>query len=349
MVPYYQDETVMLYNGNALEVLKELPERSAWCCVTSPPYWGLRDYGIPPSTWPDGWVGCHGLEPEIEMYVEHEVMIFRELRRVLHNEGTLWLNLGDTYMGSWGGYCCNTPGGQREKHAEKFDREYFKIKDHPRPPSSFVKNSFRRDRAPREDDPHKSAPGLKAKDMAGIPWRVAFALQADGWYLRCDIIWHKPNPMPESVRDRPTKSHEYLFLLAKSEVYHYDFEAIKEDAKTDSHKKPAKRGEFNGKTEAIEGRNSFRALQEKRNKRSVWTVPTLGFPDAHFATFPPDLIKPCIIAGCPKGKTVIDPFSGSGTTSHVAKELGRKAIAIDLNPGYLEMNKNRIVQEVLPL
>jgi DNA modification methylase len=336
MVPYYQDETVTLYNGNALDVLKELPERSAWCCVTSSPYWGLRDYGIQPSNWPDGWVGCHGLEPEIEMYVEHEVMIFRELRRVLHNEGTLWINLGDTYMGSWGGYRANSPGGQREKHAEKFDREYFKIKDHPRPPSSFCRN---RRRTPREDDPHKSAPGLKAKDMAGVPWRVAFALQADGWYLRCDIIWHKPNPMPESVRDRPTKSHEYLFLLAKSEIYYYDFEAIKE---------PVTGGRFKNKQNESFS-SSVSELVNFRNKRSVWTIPTLGFPDAHFATFPPDLIKPCILAGCPKGKTVIDPFSGSGTTAHVAKELGRKAIAIDLNPGYLEMNKNRIVQEVLPL
>jgi len=352
MDPYYKDESVTIYHGNALNVLRELPERSAYCCVTSPPYWGLRNYGIPDSTWLDGWVGCHGLEPTIELYVAHEVEIFRELRRVLHNEGTLWLNLGDTYI------CSN------------YNRPI-------RPTGPNGRPSFRSDRRPREDDPHKSAPGLKNKDMAGIPWRVAIALQADGWYLRCDIIWHKPNPMPESVRDRPTKSHEYIFLLAKSEQYHYDFYAIKEpvtggahargdglnpkaiktpngwDTDKGSHGSFHKDGRGTGNRYKVKQNESFSAaccdLVETRNKRSVWTVPTFANPEAHFATFPPDLIKPCILAGCPKGKTVIDPFFGSGTTAYVAKELGRKAIGIDLNSDYLEMSKKRIAQEVLPL
>jgi DNA modification methylase len=348
MQPYYQDKSITLYQGNALDVLRDLPERSAYCCVTSPPYWGLRDYGIPPSVWPDGWTGCHGLEPSVEQYVEHDVMIFRELRRVLHDEGTLWLNLGDTYMGSWGNYSPTGKGGQRNKETERFNREAYSDTTF-RPPSSLIKKpSFRRDRMPREDDPHKMAPGLKPKDLAGIPWRVALALQADGWYLRCDIIWHKPNPMPESVRDRPTKSHEYLFLLSKSDQYYYDFDAIKEPVTGGAHVSIGSGDRY--KVKQIESFSSACCnLVESRNKRSVWTVPTFPFPDAHFATYPPALIKPCILAGCPAGKTVIDPFSGSGTTAHVAKELGRKAIGIDLKTEYLEMAKSRTIQEVLQL
>lgn len=342
---YYQDQSVTLYQGNALDVLRELPERSAHCCVTSPPYFGLRNYGIPQSLWPDGWTGCHGLEPTIEMYVAHEVAIFRELRSVLHDEGTLWLNLGDTYACS--NYTCHT-----------------------RPTGPKGQPSFRSDRRPREDDPHKAFVGLKEKDLIGIPWRVALALQADGWYLRCDIIWHKPNAMPESVRDRPTKSHEYIFLLSKSEKYYYDFDAIKEPVTGGAHdrgdgvnpkaKTPGKNSRIHQDRDPAhkEARHqkqneSFSAavcgLVEIRNKRSVWTVPTFPNPEAHFATFPPDLIKPCILAGCPKGAVTIDPFCGSGTTLKVSKYLNRKSIGIDLKTEYLEMTKNSVIQEVLDL
>jgi DNA modification methylase len=675
--PYYHDETVTLFHGNALDVLRELPEGSARCCVTSPPYWGLRDYSIPPSVWPDGWTGCHGLEPTIEMYVEHEVVIFREVRRVLTDDATLWVNLGDTYAA-----------------ARSYQVPDNKHKD--------VGNKMG----------HCVPSGLKQKDLIGIPWRTALALQADGWYLRCDIIWclsggttvyvrtqkgdmpmtlkdmarldpstvqlwngerwtqllgmsksnrqateltlvlrsgerisctpthrfptarglleasqikvgdclfrtrlpepdmpkspehisddaawfaglylaegsmaddtiqisghakeierwkriqrvaaayggsatrtitgnsmnirlygkmlvglvsefvsgkiainkhispvvwrygnkflseyirgyldgdgcweeknqrwrlgfcrnyaleqdlrtacsrlgwmltlnprmaryqngvrpsfrgevridrsghhnersrndvvrierarcrhvygvgvednphlfalssgilthnSKPNPMPESVRDRPTKSHEYIFLLSKSERYHYDFEAIKEPVTGSAHVRgdginpkakktpsgwdtgPGNHNQLIGRYKApgknsrihqdrdpahMEARHqrqneSFSAavcgLVDSRNKRSVWTVPTFANPNAHFATFPPNLIRPCILAGCPSGGTVIDPFSGSGTTALVAKEFGRKAIGIDMNTEYLDMTIKRTAQEVLPL
>ena len=265
-----------IYNMDCLEGLKQLPDNSINCCVTSPPYWGLRDYGVEEQI---------GLEKTPEEYVEKMVEVFREVKRVLKPEGTLWLNLGDCYITSPPGN--KTPpkdldGNYRRKqerqlgHGESREAIYQKIK----------------------------YSGLKQKDLVGIPWRVAFALQADGWYLRQDIIWHKPNPMPESVKDRCTKAHEYIFLLAKSARYYYDNEAIKEDAKPESEKR-YKSTFYTGKKE-ISGQGrpgnasntpGYKKWTGKRNKRSVWTVPTQPFPEAHFATFPPDLIKPCILAG----------------------------------------------------
>lgn len=275
----------VILTGDALEWLRQLPDNSVNTCVTSPPYWGLRDYGI------DGQIG---LEETPEAYVERMIAVFREVRRVLRDDGTLWLNLGDSYAGSGKGA--------------------WKVKD--RQKEVYI---------PDPDSPQCRLPkvpsGLKPKNLIGIPWRVAFALQADGWYLRSDIIWYKPNAMPESVRDRPTKAHEYIFLLTKSERYYYDADAIKEDAVSGNPNRP------------------------KRNKRTVWTVSTKPFKGAHFATFPPDLIEPCILAGCPEGGIVLDPFFGAGTTGLVARRHNRNFIGIELNPQYVEIAKNRIKGE----
>lgn len=320
--------------GDCRETLRAMDSESVQCCVTSPPYFGLRDYGC------DGQIG---LEESPNLFVAEIVNVFREVRRVLSNDGTLWLNLGDTYAA--GGLGCGAEGcKQRTNHGSVNGVHIQK--------------------------PRKAPEGLKPKDLVGIPWRVAFALQADGWYLRSDIIWHKPNPMPESVTDRPTKSHEYLFLFAKSERYYYDSEAIKEPSIFGDPRSPTaaysgkndfregkrpiresvRRGGFNGKTNELEGREAFRAITDFRNKRSVWTVATHPYKDAHFATYPPQLIAPCILAGSRHGDTILDPFGGSGTTGMVALELGRKAILCELNPEYAELAKQRCnVTPGLPL
>jgi DNA modification methylase len=308
-----------LLHGDALTMLKTLPDESVNCCVTSPPYWGLRDYGV------DGQLG---LERTPEEYASKMVEVFREVKRVLKKEGTLWLNLGDSYNGSGKG-----PGGTSSKLGNVLQSQ--------------------------EMNCLSNAPGLKPKDLVGIPWRVAFALQADGWHLRQDIIWHKPNPMPESVTDRCTKAHEYMFLLSKSARYYYDNEAIKE-RQAESSAERALYG-WNGRND--DGSNGARTgagirkmkesgmsmgeaglipLDGMRNKRSVWTVTTKPFKEAHFATFPPDLIEPCILAGCPEGGTVLDPFFGSGTTGLVCSRLNRQYIGIELNGEYIEMARRRI-------
>lgn len=284
--------SVRILLGDVREKLRELPDESVHCVVTSPPYFGLRDYGVE---------GQIGLEPTPAEFVAVMVDVFREVRRVLRKDGTLWLNLGDSYAS--GG-----KGGGGSFMAERGDAAW---------QSRSQVNGWR------------SPPtGLKHKDLIGIPWRVAFALQADGWYLRQDIIWAKPNPMPESVTDRCTKAHEYLFLLSKSARYHYDAEAISE---------PCAWGEGQRVV------NDYGTeLEGGRNKRSVWEVATQPFKEAHFATFPPDLIEPCIKAGCPKGGCVLDPFGGAGTTGLVADRLQRDAILIELNPAYAEIARNRI-------
>lgn len=286
----YRDNAVTLYQVDARQL--PLPDGFVHCCVTSPPYWGLRDYGI------DGQIG---LEATPEEYVASMVEVFREVRRVLRDDGTLWLNLGDTYMGGRSGGVGN---------------------------SSLTSGcNHRAARAAWEAQggrSHRVASGLKRKDLVGIPWRVAFALQADGWWLRSDIVWHKTNPQPESVQDRPTRTHEYMFLLSKSVRYYYDADVIKEPAA---------------------GAGSV----EQRNRRSVWTVSQQPYSGAHFATFPPKLIEPCILAGCPAGGTVLDPFVGSGTAMYVAKELGRKGVGCDLNVDYLELARKRLAQGVLPI
>jgi DNA modification methylase len=319
------------YTGDALAILKTMPSESVHCCVTSPAYWGLRDYGVE---------GQIGLEQTPEEYVNKLVNVFREVKRVLRNDGTLWLNLGDTYMG--GGR-----GGDPEHNKEA------------RQQCSKSKPSWKNIE-------------LKSKDLVGIPWMVAFALRADGWYLRQDIIWSKTNPMPESVTDRCTKSHEYIFLLSKSKKYYYDAAAISESVANSTvkrlsqdleHQKGSKRvqGKTNGNMKAVAPRyggnkytntpdvfnrtksGNIYEYKDRRNKRSVWTISTKPFKGAHFAVFPPDLVKPCILAGSPMGGVVLDPFGGSGTVAMVASELGRDSIYIDLNPQYTDMAKLREV------
>lgn len=319
---------VQIITGDCREVLRTLPNDSVHCVVTSPPYWGLRDYGMAAQI---------GLEPSPEGFVREMVGLFHEVHRVLRSDGTLWLNLGDSYM-----------GGGRGGGAENCKQ--------------------RTNVGSLDAAPNQRVIGYKQKDLVGVPWMVAFALRADGWWLRQDIIWSKPNPMPESVTDRCTKAHEYLFMLSKSERYYYDQEAIKEPAIYSGLANQDESGfkdprSFNGKHKA-----GYRSADKQRghgrrhagfndrwddmeraeqcsgmrNKRSVWEVATQAFSEAHFATFPPALIEPCILAGCPKGGIVLDPFGGAGTTGLVADRYGRSAILIELNPEYAEMARRRI-------
>jgi len=304
-----------IITADVLDGLAQLPDASVHCCVTSPPYWGLRDYGDE---------GQLGLEPTPEAYVENMVHVFREVRRVLRDDGTLWLNLGDSYV--------SNPASSNRAHG--FNRRSGKSNPSDAPANAVNAIGGR-------------ASGLKPKDLVGIPWRVAFALQADGWWLRSDIIWAKPNPMPESVRDRPTKAHEYIFLLSKCDRYFYDAEAISEPAETagmiggfTSYQADGANVKPTGNQIPERGRNYVRP--STRNRRTVWTIATRAFPEAHFAVFPPDLPEICIKAGCPKGGTVLDPFAGAGTTLMVALRLGRSAIGIELNPEYAEMARRRI-------
>jgi DNA modification methylase len=297
--------------GDALTVLSEMEDQSVNCCVTSPPYFGLRDYGE------DGQLG---LERTPEEYVANLVAVFREVHRVLRDDGTLWLNLGDSY---------NTAGrvghGTRQGYKQGTNRASATGADHCRP----------------------SVDGLKEKDLIGIPWMVAFALRADGWYLRSDTIWSKPNPMPESVTDRPTKAHEYVFLMSKSQQYYYDAEAIKEPCVgQNAHDTtgPGYHAPGQSPNTGSRGGNGTKT----RNRRSVWTVATQPYKGAHFATFPEKLIEPCVLAGCPTNGTVLDPFAGSGTTGAVAKRLGRGFIGIELNPDYIGLCEERIAKVVVP-
>ena len=289
-------------------------------CVTSPPYWGLRDYGH------DGQLG---LESTPEQYVANIVEVFREVKRVLRDDGTLWLNIGDSYAGG-GGFAPNAPTNQARAAGDKDAWGKFN-------PAGMDRMSSRTGTGKLA-----IAAGLKHKDLVGIPWMLAFALRADGWYLRQDIIWHKPNPMPESVTDRCTKAHEYLFLLSKSERYFYDNEAMQEKAVCNRMRGPA----LHGDTISTNGNGglSRRSPQETRNRRSVWTVNTRPYRGAHFATFPPALIEPCILAGCPKGGTVLDPFGGSGTTAEVALKNGRSVVLNELNPEYIKLAEARIAE-----
>ncbi|WP_339193150.1 site-specific DNA-methyltransferase [Paenibacillus sp. FSL W8-1287] len=370
----------MILQGNCIEVMPQLEAESFNICVTSPPYWALRDYGLPPTYWPEvtytpmpglppitvpEWIGCLGLEPTPEMFVAHMVLVFREVWRLLRKDGTLWMNFGDSYAKA------GIPGlgdptiGDRNLGGMKV-------------PSRSIPNE------------------LKPKDLIGIPWRVAFALQADGWYLRMDNIWSKPNCMPESVTDRPTKAHEYMFLLSKSERYYYDGEAIKEALASSSIARlsqdlEGQRGsdranggaKINGRMKAVGGSlgafgppqsrrrsgNKERKYGEERdrpgsqlgasipwegstrNKRSVWTVPTAQFTEAHFATFPEKLIEPCILAGAPVGGRVLDPFGGSGTTLKVALENNRECTIIEMGLQYVEIAERRtaVIQPTLNL
>jgi DNA modification methylase len=377
MKPFFEAVHGALYQGDALTVLRELPPASVQCCITSPPYWGLRDYGAP---------GQIGLEDTPEAHVESLLAVFSEVKRVLKDDGTLWINYGDTYL------CQQGNGFNGNKRLDAANRA-IKVK---RP--------------------------VSPKNLLGLPWRLAFALQSDGWFLRSDIIWHKPNPMPESVKDRPVRAHEYIFLFSKRAKYFYDWEAVREpaaalcahDVTGPGYAAPGQKAQTGSRLQSAQALSFARAVNEPdrpgqsspqhrpnrsnaypcprnnpmrdvprltprnrkafrgggkyvhgqsfdntavventvsgdapnetymRNKRDVWTVPTFGCPDAHFATFPPALIEPCIRAGSRPGDTVLDPFMGSGTTGMVARNLHRRWIGVELNPEYCALCLKRI-------
>lgn len=331
-----------IITGDALESLKALPDESIDCCVTSPPYWGLRDYGVE---------GQIGREKSPEEFAAVLVTVFREVRRVLKEQGTLWVNLGDSYASAWPCSRVNAVGNGSLENGK------------------------------RENRPSRLPSGTKEKDLIGIPWLVAFALRADGWYLRSDIIWAKPNCMPESVTDRPTRSHEYIFLLSKNRDYFYDADAIRNPPSPELLKqieegyngKATKDFSESGVQDASETKsriieNARKKIDKQRghsrrhdgfndrwdnlskeeqmalgsNKRDVWTVAPANYKDAHFATFPPDLITPCILAGSRAGGTILDPFAGSGTTGQVALEHGRNFVGIELNPSYVKLIEARL-------
>lgn len=320
-----------ILTGDCRETLKTLQDGSVNCCITSPPYFGLRCYGHEKQI---------GKEKTPEAFVAELVSVFREVKRVLRDDGTLWLNLGDSYAANRTYQVPSTKGGPKHSPAQG-DCGASKVPD-----------------------------GLKPKDLIGIPWMVAFALRADGWYLRQDIIWSKPNPMPESVTDRCTKAHEYIFMLSKSARYYYDHEAIKTPAKNPDDDIRRLNQQKNGnKSEPSDLQNGLRPRPDKQrghsrrhagfndrrdgmtgaeqrslgaNKRSVWHVVTRPYKGSHFATFPPDLIRPCVLAGCPAGGTILDPFGGSGTTAQVANEHERNAVLCELNPEYIPLIEKRL-------
>ncbi|MCK5606596.1 site-specific DNA-methyltransferase, partial [Candidatus Pacearchaeota archaeon] len=387
--PYFKTDNGALYQGDALKVLSGIDSESVQCCITSPPYWGLRDYGVK---------GQLGLEKTPEEYVSKMVEVFREVRRVLRKDGTLWLNMGDYYATGAGKH--KNAGGEVKGRWGHDNKRRF-TKDFPQQQPN---------RLPLE--------GLKQKDLVGIPWRVAFALQSDGWWLRQDIIeeveiycpccgwqleeriwrhgqdreiiWKKPNPMPESVTDRCTKSHEYIFLMSKSAQYSYDNEAIKEPVGPKGNANSFRGGAYcngninnallgkrtisgntkvatYGKHSIMDPQSSGRRMVEnvkraraegaghdnmfgtKRNKRSVWTVATKPYKEAHFATFPPDLILPCILAGTAEGQTILDPFAGSGTVWEVCEKYNRKSANIELSVEYCQLIKTRIINKTRQL
>lgn len=296
--------------GDALSLLAEFPADSIDCCVTSPPYYGLRDYGI------DGQLG---LEETPDEYVAKLVAIFGQVKRVLKPEGTLWLNLGDSYG------CANNRNNAARQVSNCSDT------------SRDVSLQF-------DVGTYRKLPGIKQKDLLGIPWMVAFALRADGWYLRQDIIWHKPNPMPESVTDRCTKAHEYVFLFSKNKSYYFDHTAMREPSVDPKRAGKLERSFSTSNADVSLRQDTGRAVvrTEFRNMRSVWNIATTPYKGAHFATFPPKLIAPCVMAGCPVGGVVLDPFGGSGTTAGVAEANGRNSILIELNPEYAALVDDRV-------
>ncbi len=367
--------SVKILIGDVRAMLKTLPDESVHCVVTSPPYYGLRDYQT--AAWEGGDASCNhahvrdssglkdvsarqsghakkserltrelcrcgatrvdlqiGLESSPREFIETMVDVFREVKRVLRKDGTCWVNMGDSYAGSWGAQ--GRPNGENGQMANRSVTSARQIEAHPKLEgrTGTIGADW----------------GMKPKDKMLMPHRLAIALCDDGWWVRDDIVWAKPNPMPESVRDRCTKAHEYIFLLAKGPKYYFDADAIAEEStfnsvdwnedgtpKRESHK----RGEFGGKN-VEPGKEAFRTIAPTRNKRSVWTIVSQPFPEAHFATFPPELPEICIKAGCPAGGTVLDPFGGAGTTGLVADRLQRNAILIELNPVYAEMARKRI-------
>lgn len=372
--------TILL--GDTRQRLADIPAGTIQTCVTSPPYWGLRDYGT--ASWDGGDPACDhqgkpmatkaninrncgtgndvknatarefykdicgkcgatridsqiGLEQTPDEYVEQMVAVFREVKRVLRDDGTLWLNLGDSYVGGKGqsGSMGGDYQASRNDSGASLNMAHQTL-------------GGQKQTRPTDDRAMMRSAGLKMKDLVGIPWRVAFALQADGWWLRQDIIWHKPNPMPESVTDRCTKSHEYLFLLTKSAKYHFDHVAIQEPAKWSEEKRAGKgRLTYDGKRQGDQGtgQETFVAIKDMRNRRSVWTIPTKPFKGAHFAVMPEALVEPCILAGSQPGDTILDPFTGSGTVACVALRHGRNFIGTELNPEYVNIAQQRITND----
>jgi len=320
--------------GNALDVLRTLPADRFQCCVTSPPYYGLRDYGHPDQL---------GLESTPEEYVARMVEVFREVRRVLRPDGTLWLNIGDGYAGSGRGGYEGVNSGLDGSGCHQRDSRSAKLVQATRPRAGFHSSQVAAGVIGRRHVP--PPPGIKEKDLIGIPWMLAFALRADGWWLRADIIWSKPNPMPESVKDRTTKAHEYVFLLAKSKSYFYDADAIA-DPSTWSDQGRSSR---DPSPTNVPGAPPHRGLRDdaptgQRNARSVWTISPKPFGGAHFAVMPPELAERCVLAGSRLGDEVIDPFLGSGTVGMVADRNGRRWFGIELQPDYEPIIRQRTSQ-----
>ena len=291
--------------GDCRETLKTI-DTKAQMCVTSPPYYGLRNYG--------GEDKQIGMEQTPEEYIQQLVEVFRSVRDVLHDDGTLWLNIGDTY------YNYRSDGNYPKQTVSRTKQDL--------PDFSPVRGN--------------KLHNLKSKDLIGIPWMLAFALRADGWWLRQDIIWNKPNPMPESVKDRCTKSHEYIFLLSKSKQYFYDNEAIKEPLKQDWGERDRTSGKYHNPGTGLQPHSGLTKSYDRKNKRSVWTVTNKPYKGAHFACFPPDLIEPCILAGSREGDIVLDPFMGSGTTAMVAKKHNRNYLGCELHEDYASLQTDRI-------
>jgi len=339
--------------GDCREVLKALPDKSVNCCVTSPPYFGLRDYGH------DDQIG---LEATPEEYVNTLVEVFREVRRVLWDDGTLWLNLGDSYQAS--SYGKSENNDPKNNKTVGMNKRTVRICEHCGNEYTGTMNQrfCSKQCAGYDNTPRIKKGVLQPKQLIGIPWRVAFALQADGWYLRQDIIWHKPNPMPESVKDRCTKAHEYIFLLSKNKKYYYDIGSIREPLAASTLNdirsgckagRPGKKAHLlvqngtHGKGGIGDPTKTRAELMNinGRNKRSVWTVNTKPYREAHFATFPIELITPCILAGCPESGTVLDPFGGSGTVGEFCRHNNRNAVLIELNPEYEPLIKSRVMSD----
>ena len=312
--------TNTILQGDVRHLLLTLPDKSIQCCVTSPPYFGLRNYGMDEQI---------GVEPTPQEFVAELVKVFREVRRVLKDDGTLWLNLGDSYV--------NHPSSAVNRNGVTGTL-------------NNGKSEFPCRVGTRGSQQRKTIPtGLKPKDLIGIPWRVARALQEDGWYLRQDIIWHKTTCMPESVKDRCTKNHEYLFLLAKSRSYYFNAEAIKTPAKQDWGTRDRSNGKYHNEGSGLQPHSGLTKSYTTANKRSVWTIAPSNYKGAHFATFPPALVEPCILAGSAPGDTVLDPFLGSGTTLAVAKQHGRNGVGVELNPEYVALAQQRIDAVPVPL
>jgi DNA modification methylase len=378
------DDRVRVLHGEVRQRLRELPACSVDCVVTSPPYWGLRDYGLPASTWGGrercrhvwkaeelhtergrgnwaqgtngrgeeqeggceaaretaipatseratcsrcgAWRGCLGLEELPSLYVEHVVEVFREVRRVLKDRGTLWVNVGDTFVGG-------RNGGYGEKSSITSGRNHA---------------AARKAWEAKGGKTHRTVEGLKPKDLVGIPWMVAFALRADGWFLRSDVIWHKPNPMPESVLDRPSRAHEYMFLLSKSRHYDYDADAIRTELSPKT-RAPVRRIKVDEDGNPVGSNKRSVWRLDEVEAPDVWTIASEQYPHSHFATFPTALVRPCVLAGCVPGGTVLDPFGGSGTTGEVALELGRRALLVELSADYVDLIHRRLSGVQLPL